>query len=208
VQREAARRAEPFEHLVVQPRDLAHLVEQPAGEVGSGAGQGVPQQRRHHPQQRDCPWLRRQWHHRHLVAGAVELIAERPLTGHGPGIYWALGVTYDDHKGEEHQLNAHNTLFHAAAENGLVGAGALAAFLVLALRGAVRSARAARHVIGRAVAVGALAGIVASIVAGLTAVSTDAEPGMLFYALAAIGVARNVMSVPADEADMRDGGDR
>ena len=137
---------------------------------------------------------------------SVELITERPLTGHGPGIYWALGVTYNDHKGEEHQLNAHNTLFHAAAENGLVGAGALAAFLLLALRGAVRSARAARHAIGRALAVGALAGIVASIVAGLTAVSTDAEPGMLFYALAAIGAARNAMSAPADEADMRDGG--
>ncbi len=139
---------------------------------------------------------------------SVELIAERPLTGHGPGIYWALGVTYNDDDGKEHQLNAHNTIFHAAAENGLVGAGALAAFLVLALRGAVRSARAARHAIERAMAVGAMAGIVASIVAGLTAVSTDAEPGMLFYALAAIGAGRNAMSVPEDETDLRDGGDQ
>ncbi len=139
---------------------------------------------------------------------SVELIAERPLTGHGPGIYWALGVTYEDHKGEEHQLNAHNTLFHAAAENGLVGAGALAAFLVLALRAAVRSIRGARHAVGRAVAVGALAGIVASIVAGLTAVSTDAEPGMLFYALVALGATRHVMSVPPSETGTRDGGAR
>jgi len=137
---------------------------------------------------------------------SVELVAERPVTGHGPGIYWALGVTYADQKGEEHQLNAHNTLFHAAAEVGFVGAGALAAFLVLALRGAVRSLRGARHAIGRAVAVGALAGVVASIVAGLTAVSTDAEPGMLFYALAAIGAARHVMSAPTDEPAGRDGG--
>ncbi len=138
---------------------------------------------------------------------SVELVAERPLTGHGPGIYWALGVTYADHKGEEHQLNAHNTLFHTAAEVGLVGAGALVAFLVLAVRGALRSARAARHAIGRAVAVGALAGVVASIVAGLTAVSTDAEPGILFYALAAIGAARNVMSVPSAETGLHDGGE-
>ncbi len=138
---------------------------------------------------------------------SVELVAERPLTGHGPGIYWALGVTYTDREGEEHQLNAHNTLFHTAAECGLVGAGALVAFLVLALRGVVRSARAARHAIDRAVAIGALAGIVASVVAGLTAVSTDAEPGMLFYALVAVGAARGVMSATPDETGTRVGGE-
>jgi len=57
------------------------------------------------------------------------------------------------------------------------------------------------------VAIGALAGIVASVVAGLTAVSTDAEPGMLFYALAAIGAARGVMSPIPDEAGTRYGGE-
>ncbi len=124
----------------------------------------------------------------------LELIAERPLTGHGPGIYWALGVTFTDGQEDEHQLNAHNTLFHTAAEIGLVGAGALVVFLVLGFRAAARSARSARNAIERGVALAAIGGLTASVVAGLTAVSTDAEPGMLFYALAAIGSVRGVAS--------------
>ncbi len=137
---------------------------------------------------------------------SAELVAERPLTGHGPGVYWALGVTYTDREGAEHQLNAHNTLFHTATECGLVGAGALAVFLLLALRAAVRSARTARDAVARVVAIGAVAGLAASIVAGLTAVSTDAEPGMLMYALAAIGSVHTAIPHSSEEATGEDGG--
>lgn len=114
----------------------------------------------------------------------VDLVAARPLTGHGLGNYAMLGVFYrDDVRGAEHQKNAHNLLLNAAAETGVIGCGTLLLLLVLGIRDALRSVRAARWPLDRALAAGALGGAVAILVSGFFSVSLDAEPGILFFAL-------------------------
>lgn len=118
---------------------------------------------------------------------SVELIAERPVLGHGHGSYKSLMVVYEDAKGPIHLRNAHNVPLHVASETGLLGCGALAAFLVLGIRAAVRAARRTPRGLERAVSIAALAGVAAILAAGIFSVSIDAEPGVLFYALLALG---------------------
>jgi len=118
------------------------------------------------------------------------LIAERPLTGHGLGSYSSLGVVYEDSACVIEQPNAHNVWLHTAAETGLLGCGALTAFLVLVMKGAAQSAfarGAGRR--ERGVAAAALGGAAVLLVAGLFSVTTDAEPGVLLFALLALGYA-------------------
>lgn len=117
----------------------------------------------------------------------VQLIAERPVLGHGLGSFKSLMVVYRDEAGAIHQGNAHNALLHVTVETGFLGCGALLVFLVLGIRGVWRAIRAAPPSTARAISTGALAGVVAILVAGAFSVSIDAEPGMLFYALLALG---------------------
>lgn len=118
----------------------------------------------------------------------LERIAERPVLGHGHGSYKSLMVVYEDEIGPIHQNNAHNALLHVTVETGLLGCGALLAFLVLGIRDVFRGIRRAPRGLERAVSVGALAGVVAILAAGAFSVSIDAEPGILLYALVAIGL--------------------
>jgi len=119
------------------------------------------------------------------------LIAERPLTGYGLGSYSSLGVVYEDEECIIRQPNAHNVWLHTAAETGLLGCGALTAFLVLGMVGSARAAFGRRgRRIDRSVAAAALGGVTALLVAGLFSVTTDAEPGILLFALLALGCAR------------------
>jgi O-antigen ligase len=118
---------------------------------------------------------------------AVQLIPERPVLGHGLGSFGSLMVVYEDEIGAIHQGNAHNALLHVTVETGFLGCGALLVFLVLGIRGVWRAIRAAQPGAGRAISVGALAGVVAILVAGAFSVSIDAEPGILCYALLALG---------------------
>lgn len=118
----------------------------------------------------------------------LDLIADRPLNGHGLGSYALLGVVYrDEIRGAEHQLNAHNALLNTAAETGVIGCGTLVLFLVLGIRDVVRSIRRATWSLDRAVLVGALAGAAAILVSGVFSVSIDAEPGILLFALLGLG---------------------
>jgi O-antigen ligase len=114
-------------------------------------------------------------------------IAERPVLGHGPGSFRSLMIVYEDATGSIHQGNAHNALLHVTAETGFLGCGALLTFLVLGIRGVFRAIRRAPPGLERAVAVGALAGVAAILGAGVFSVSIDAEPGILCYALLALG---------------------
>jgi O-antigen ligase len=111
---------------------------------------------------------------------------ERPLLGHGLGSYRLLNIVYSDRFGDFHQMNAHSTWLHAVCETGVLGAGTLALFVVLGLAGV---ARACRSTSGpeRAISVGSLGGLVVLLVSGLFSVTTDAEPGMLFFSLMALG---------------------
>ena len=118
----------------------------------------------------------------------MNLVLDRPLLGHGLGNYRHLGVIYSDERGDFHQRNAHNTWLHAACETGVLGAGTLALFMVLGLVGIVRACRVTCG-LERAVSVGALGGVVVLVVAGVFSVTTDAEPGMLFFSLMALGSA-------------------
>jgi O-antigen ligase len=118
---------------------------------------------------------------------AVRLIAERPVLGHGLGSFKSLMVVYEDEAGAIHQGNAHNALLHVTVETGFLGCGAFLVFLVLGIRGVWRAIRAAPPSTGRAISVGALAGVVAILAAGGFSVSIDAEPGILCYALLALG---------------------
>jgi O-antigen ligase len=111
---------------------------------------------------------------------------ERPLLGHGLGSYRLLNVVYSDEFGDFHQMNAHSTWLHAACETGALGAGTLALFMVLGLAGVVRACRSTSGP-ERAISVGSLGGLVVLLVAGLFSVTTDAEPGMLFFSLMALG---------------------
>jgi len=120
----------------------------------------------------------------------VALIAERPLTGHGPGSYPDLAVVYRDEVGSIRQLNAHNFLLQTACDTGLLGSGALALFMVLGIRDVVRALRASPPGRPRSASVGSLAGVAALLVSGVFSVSTDAEPGMLLFALLGLGAAR------------------
>ena len=120
-------------------------------------------------------------------SATVELIAERPLLGHGLGSYPDLGVVYSDEVGRIHQLSAHNAYLNSACETGLLGYGAFVLFVVLALRDIARAIRGATLTHARAVSSGAFAAAAALLTAGLFSVSTDAEPGMLLCALLALG---------------------
>jgi O-antigen ligase len=117
------------------------------------------------------------------------LIAERPVTGHGLGSFPRLGVVYHEPGGVQRAENAHQVWLQLACETGLLGCGTFMLFLVLAVGETLTAVRSAGWRLGRAISVGALAGIVALLVAGLFSVTTDAEPGMLFFALVALGVA-------------------
>ena len=117
----------------------------------------------------------------------VDLVAERPLTGHGLGSYPDLDVIYEDSVGRIHQLSAHNVLLQAACDTGLLGCGTLVAFVVLGIRDAVATLRRSTSRRSRAVAAGALGAVAALLVSGVFSVSTDAEPGMLLFALLALG---------------------
>ncbi len=115
-------------------------------------------------------------------------IQERPLTGHGLGSFSFLGVTYFDGQVVEHPVNAHNVWINSLVETGILGVVALLVYLVLVLRGIGGSLRRAAHPLDRALSTGALGGVIVSLVAGLTAVSVDAEPGILLFTIAAIGI--------------------
>ncbi len=121
--------------------------------------------------------------------GAAEKLRERPVLGHGLGTFDQFDIVYRDEHVVEPQVHAHNPLLQSAAETGVLGAGALALFLVLGIGDVVRSARTARHRLWRSVAYGALAGAVALVVAGLTSITMTGETGMLLLALLAIGAA-------------------
>ena len=118
----------------------------------------------------------------------VDLVLDRPLLGHGLGSYPDLGVVYSDERGDFPQANAHSTWLHVACETGVLGAGTLALFVVLGLVGIVQACRLACG-LERAVSVGALGAVVVLLVAGVFSVTTDAEPGMLFFSLMALGSA-------------------
>lgn len=120
-------------------------------------------------------------------SATVDLIAERPLLGHGLGSFPDLGVVYSDDVGRIHQLSAHNAFLNTACETGLLGCGALVLFVVLALGDIARALRRAAPTHARAMSSGAVAATVGLLVAGLFSVSTNAEPGMLLYALLAMG---------------------
>ncbi len=121
--------------------------------------------------------------------GAAERLAERPVLGQGLGSFKLFDIVYRDEKVEELQMHGHNVWLHAAAETGVLGAGALAVFLVLGMRDVVRAARSARRRLWRSVAVAALGGAAVLVVAGLFSVTVNGESGMLLFALLAIGAA-------------------
>ncbi len=121
----------------------------------------------------------------HQTAGHI---LERPVTGHGHGSFSLLGVTYFDGKVVEYPVNAHNIWINSLVETGILGAGALLAYLALILRGIWSSLRRAGYPLDRALSIGTLGGGIVSFVAGVTALSVDAEPGMLFFTIAAIGI--------------------
>ncbi len=124
----------------------------------------------------------------HVWRETEVLVAERPLLGHGLGSYSGLGVRYEDDAWDVESKNAHSAWLHIACETGVLGAGTLALFMVLGLAGIVRACRLTCG-LERAVSVGALGGVVVLLVAGVFSVTTDAEPGMLFFSLMALGSA-------------------
>ncbi len=117
---------------------------------------------------------------------SVDRALDRPLLGHGQGSYRLLNIVYNDGYEDILQMNAHNTWLHTACETGALGAGALALFVVLGLAGVLRACGLTGG-LGRAVSVGSLGGLVVLLVAGLFSVTTDAEPGILFFSLMALG---------------------
>jgi O-antigen ligase len=117
---------------------------------------------------------------------AAELITERPFLGHGLGTFAELGVTFRNSEGRVAVENAHSTWVHAATETGLVGAGALTLFLVLGMM-TIAASLGKQDAAGRAISIGALGAVVALAIAGIFSVTIDAEPGMLFFALMALG---------------------
>jgi O-antigen ligase len=122
----------------------------------------------------------------HAWREASRLFAERPVLGHGFGSFAELGVVYEDDAWKRGVENAHSTWLHAACETGLLGAGALTAFLVLAMAAIVRGMDPGGGV-QAAVSLGTLGAVAALTVAGIFSVTVDAEPGMLLFALVALG---------------------
>jgi O-antigen ligase len=131
---------------------------------------------------------------------AVKLIALKPLLGHGLGTFSHLGVVYGDSVWRGIVENAHSTWINAACETGLLGAGALVAFLVLGMMAAARSARAAAGFQG-AVSLGSLGAAAALVAAGFLSVTIDAEPGMLLFAILGLGQASRRESVSGTSGD-------
>jgi O-antigen ligase len=123
---------------------------------------------------------------RHTWEETSALIAQRPLLGHGLGTFAELGVFYEDRVWGGRVQNAHNVWLHTASETGLLGAGALAFFLVLGPGAIARNIRRGSG-FPRAVSVGSLGAVAALLVAGIFSVTTDAEPGALLFALMAMG---------------------
>ena len=128
---------------------------------------------------------------------ALDRFAERPLVGHGAGSFPLLGIEFVDEIGREREQNAHNLLVHQLTETGILGAGALVAFVVSALLDVVRALRRSRRGVERAITVGCLAGAAALLVCGVFSVSLDAEPGILFFALLALGASAAGAATPA-----------
>lgn len=128
----------------------------------------------------------------------AQLIAERPVLGHGLGSFHGLNVTYSDELVTIHQYNAHNAWLQVACDSGALGAGSFVAFLVLGLRELLRKTRGSRG-LDRAVSLGSLAGIVAILLAGSFSVSIDAEPGILMFSLMALGAASGAPRAPGTE---------
>ncbi|MBD3349127.1 MAG: hypothetical protein GF400_08035 [Candidatus Eisenbacteria bacterium] len=118
---------------------------------------------------------------------SADFISERPLLGHGAGSFASLNIRFTDEVGVEWEQNAHNVLLHELVETGVLGAFALVGFVVFGLRDIVRAVRRSRWRLDRAISAGSLAGVVSLLVCGLFSVSTDAEPGILFFALMALG---------------------
>jgi len=121
----------------------------------------------------------------------ADLIAERPLLGHGLGSYPDLGVIYVDKRVTIHQLNAHSAWLQVTCDSGVLGVGSLVVFLVLGSVGVLRRSRGARG-LDRAVSIGSLGGVATILLAGIFSVSTDAEPGILLFSLMALGSASGV----------------
>jgi len=121
----------------------------------------------------------------------TDLIAERPLLGHGLGSYPDLDVIYVDRTVTIHQLNAHSAWLQVTCDSGVLGAGSLIVFLVLGSAGVLRRSRSARG-LDRAVSIGSLGGVATILLAGFFSVSTDAEPGILLFTLMALGSASGV----------------
>ncbi len=128
---------------------------------------------------------------------AVEHIAERPLLGNGPGSFPELEIRYSDDVWDIHAVNAHCAWLQLASDVGLVGAGAFILFLVLGVRSIVRSLRRLDG-FERTVSIGCLGGVVVLLVAGMFSVTFDAEPGMLLFALLAMGTAGARGSPPSE----------
>ena len=128
----------------------------------------------------------------------LELVAERPVTGHGPGTFGRLDVRVTDGSGPHRTMHAHNVMLHLLVERGILGFAAFALFVGLAVRDMVRGLRTAPR--GRPSPVPAVAASVAALlVAGLSSLTLRAEPGMLFYAMLGLGSFRSMRGAD-DEA--------
>jgi O-antigen ligase len=121
----------------------------------------------------------------------LDRACDSPVTGNGIGSYSRLGIVYSDEILTLRQDNAHNTMLQIACDTGVLGSGTFLVFLVLAVVGLVRSVRTSVGM-PRAVSVASLGGVVVLLVAGFFSVVIDAEPGILFFSLAAMGQAREV----------------
>ena len=125
---------------------------------------------------------------------SIDRFAERPIVGHGVGSFALLGIHFVDEIGVEWEQNAHNVILHSLVETGLIGTGALVCFLVLGLRDVVRALRRTGWRHHRAITAGSLAGAVVLLVSGVFSVSIDAEPGILLFALLALGASVDAQS--------------
>ncbi|MEA3409295.1 MAG: O-antigen ligase family protein [Candidatus Eisenbacteria bacterium] len=133
---------------------------------------------------------------------SLDRFAERPVVGHGVGSFPLLGIRVVDELGVEWEQNAHNVVLHSLVETGLAGTAALVCFLALGLRDVVRALRRRGWKHHRAITAGSLAGAVALLVSGVFSVSVDAEPGILLFALLALGASGDAR--PADPARVND----
>jgi len=132
---------------------------------------------------------------------SMDHFAERPILGHGVGSFSLLGIHAVDEWGVEWQQNAHNVILHSLVETGLLGTGALVCFLVLGLRDVVRALRRRGWRHHRAITAGSLAGVAVLLVSGVFSVSIDAEPGMLLFALLALGASVDPQSAAPEKAN-------